>query len=153
MLADVGSFPYNVVLLLHLFSVFVAFAPAFVWPILRVTMRKQGGAVLPEQVARHIAPNNLVVHGPALVLTGLFGVLMVLLSGEAFAFSQTWISTAFLLWFLMLGVLLLGVVPAERKAAAEGETPGPDARVNMFGGMLHLLLVLMLIVMIWKPGL
>lgn len=153
MLADVGSFPYNVVLLLHLFSVFVAFAPAFVWPILRVAMRKQGGALVPESVARHIAPTNFVIHGPALVLTGLFGVLIVLLSGQAYEFSQTWISTAFVLWFLMLGVLFLGVVPAERKAAAEGETPGPDARVNMFGGMLHLLLVLMLIVMIWKPGL
>lgn len=152
MLAGVGSFFYNSTLLLHILAVVVAFAPAFVWPILRVTMRKQGGATLPEAVARHIAPNNVLVHGPALVLAGVFGLLTLLFSGGNIEFSQTWVSIAFVLWFLMLGVLFAGVVPAERKAAKTTDTPGADARVSMFGGMLHLLLLLMLIDMIWQPG-
>lgn len=153
MLADVGSLPYNVMLLLHIVAVIVAFAPAFVWPVIKVRLRKQGTATMPAEVGRQIAPTDFIVYGPALVAAGLFGILMVLLSGEAWEFSQTWVSTAFVLWFLMLGVLFLGIIPAERKAADPGDTPGADSRVSMFNGMLHLLLVLMLIVMIWKPGL
>lgn len=153
MLAGVGSFPYKVVFLLHILSAIVAFAPAFVWPVIRVTLRKQGGATLPAPVARHISANNLVVFGPALLVTGILGILMVLLSDDVYTFSQVWISIAFVLWFLLLGVIFLLLIPAERKAAEATETPGADARVNMFGGMVHLLLLLMLITMIWKPGL
>ncbi|WCO68479.1 CopD family protein [Iamia majanohamensis] len=152
MLADIGSFPYNVMLLLHLLAVLVAFAPAFVWPVLRVTMRKQGGDALPGEVGRQIAPTGLLVHGPALVAAGIFGILTLLLSGDVYQFSDTWVSIAFVLWFLMLGVLFLGIIPADRKAAEPSETPGADARASMFNGMLHLLIVLMLIVMIWKPS-
>lgn len=152
MLADVGSFPYKVTQLIHILAAIVAFAPAFVWPVVRVTMRKQGGSVLPEGVARHLAPADMLVHGPALAVAGVFGVFTVLLSGDDYEFSDVWISIAFVLWFLMLGVLFLGIVPAERKAAQPGDTPGADARLGMFAGMFHLLIVLMLIDMIWKPG-
>jgi len=152
LVADVGSFPYNLFLLVHLFAVFVAFAPAFVWPVIRVTMRRAGGASLPEAVARQIAPNNLMIYGPALVVAGLFGILTMLLSGDTYDFSDTWVSIALVLWFLMLAVVFVLLAPAERKAASTTDTPGADARVNMFGGMLHLLLVLQLIVMIWKPS-
>lgn len=150
--ADIGDFPYNVVLLLHLLAVIVAFAPAFVWPVVRVTMRKAGTPTIPESVGRHIAGNNFKVYGPALVVSGVFGALMILLSGDRYQFSDTWVSTAFVLWFLMLAVLFALLAPAERKAAHPEATPGADARVNAFGGMVHLLLLLQLIVMIWKPG-
>lgn len=153
MLADVGSFPYNLLVLLHILAVIVAFAPAFVWPVIKVRLRKQGTATMPGEVGREVAPTNFIVHGPALVASGLFGIVAVLLSGEVYQFSQTWVSAAFVLWFLMLGVLFLGVIPAQRKAADADDTPGADDRVSMFHGMLHLLLVLMLVVMIWKPGL
>lgn len=153
MFAGIGSFPYNLMLLLHILAVIVAFAPSFVWPILRVRLRKQGTSTLPSEVGSQIAPTNFLVHGPAVLVAGLLGIFSLLLSDEAYEFSQTWVSTAFVLWFLMLGVLFLGVIPAERKAADAGDTPGADARVNMFGGMLHLLLILMLVDMIWKPGL
>lgn len=152
MLADVGSFPYNVVLVLHILAVLVAFAPAFVWPVVRVAMRKQGGGTLPAEVSRHIAPQNMRVHGPALIAAGLFGIIGVLLSGEVYEFSQAWISIAFVLWFLMLGVLFLGAIPAERAAAEAADGQAAVAKINMFGGILHLLLLLMVIVMVWKPG-
>lgn len=153
MLADIGSFPYNLVLLLHIVAVLVAFAPAFVWPVLRVRLRNQGTATLPSEVGSQVAPTTLLVHAPALVAAGILGILTVLLSGDAYEFAQTWVSIAFVLWFLMLGVLFLGILPADRKAAEPDDTPGADTRASMFNGMLHLLLVLMLIDMIWKPGL
>jgi uncharacterized membrane protein len=152
-LAALGStdFIYRVVFLLHIFSAIVAFAPYFVWPVLNVQTRKRGASV-PSDIAGQAAVNQVVVHGPALVATGVFGLLMVVLAeGDVFEFSQLWISLAFLLWFAMLGVLFGLLVPAERKAA--GGAPDAGKRVAMFGGITHLLLLLMLVVMIWKPGL
>ena len=43
------------------------------------------------------------------------------------------------------------LTPAEKKALAGDE--GAEAKLTMYGGMLHLLLFLLLIDMIWKPGL
>lgn len=157
MLAVIGNdtFLQKVLFLLHIFSALVAFAPAFVWPIVNVQSRR-AGAKLPAPVAGFAARNTMTIHGPAIVLTGLFGLLMVVTSAESvggdkvFEFSQAWISIAFVLWFALLGVVFGGSFPAERKVA-EGDAAAAK-RVSMFNGIAHLLLVLMLIDMIWKPG-
>ena len=36
--AAIGSTPYKIMLLLHIGSAFVAFAPAFVWPFVSVRL-------------------------------------------------------------------------------------------------------------------
>jgi len=149
-LASVGSTPYKIVLLLHVFSVIVAFAPAFVWPIVNLQTRKTGEKV-PSGVAGLVARNTMTIHGPALVLAGLFGIILVVMSDEVWEFSQTWVSLAFLVWFGLLGVVFGGIFPAEKKAAAGDEAA--ERKVSMFGGIAHTLLLVMLILMIWKPGL
>lgn len=149
MLAAIGSTPYKIVFLLHILSAIVAFAPAFVWPIVNVQARKRGGRV-PAEVAGQVPVNNVLIHGPALVLTGVFGILMIVMSEDVWEFSQAWISGAFLAFFALLGVLFGLLVPAERKAAAGDEAA--VRKVSMFGGFIHLLLVVMLYLMIFKPG-
>ncbi|HEX7132449.1 MAG TPA: DUF2269 family protein [Iamia sp.] len=150
MLAAIGSTPYKIVLLLHILSAIVAFAPAMVWPIINVQTRKRGVTV-PAEVAGQVPVNNVLVHGPALVLTGVLGILMIVMSEDVWEFSQVWISGAFLVFFALLGVLFGLLVPAERKAA----TGDADAvrKVSMFGGFVHTLLLVMLYLMIFKPGL
>jgi uncharacterized membrane protein len=144
------DFLYQLVFLLHILSVIVAFAPAFVWPIVNVQTRKMGGQV-PSRIAGLAARNTMTIHGPALVLVGFFGILMVLLSDEYYKFSQTWVSLAFLVWFGLLGVVFGGIFPAEKKVAAGDEAA--EKKVAMFGGIAHTLLLVMLVLMIWKPGL
>ena len=78
MLAGVGSFFYNSTLLLHILAVVVAFAPAFVWPVIRVTMRRAGGASLPEAVARQIIELRAAINrgdsgGPFVLADGTVG--------------------------------------------------------------------------------
>jgi uncharacterized membrane protein len=148
-LASVGSTPYKIVFLLHIFAVIVAFAPAFVWPITNVQTRKTGDK-LPSGIAGLVARNTMLIHGPALVLSGLFGLILVVLSDEVWKFSQTWVSLAFLVWFLRLGAVFAGIFPAEKKVAEGDETA--EKKVAMFGGIAHTLLLVMLILMIWKPG-
>lgn len=150
MLAVIGSddFIYKVFFLLHILAVIVAFAPAFVWPLTNAGTRKEGG--IGQRVATQVVKNSMVVHGPALVLVGLFGILMIVSSNEVFEFSQAWISIAFVLWILLVGIVFGAIIPAERKVAAGDESA--EKQISMFGGISHVLLLLMLIDMIWKPG-
>ncbi|MBV9953367.1 MAG: hypothetical protein JO291_15545 [Acidimicrobiia bacterium] len=149
-LANTSSFGYRLFFLLHILSILVAFAPAFVWPIVNARLRTQG-ATPGAEIGKIIRDSWTRIHGPALVLAGLFGIFMVILSSKAWKFSQTWVSMAFLLWFLMLGVVF-GLMPWNERKAAEGDVAA-DRRSAAFTGILHLLLLLMVVNMIWKPGL
>jgi uncharacterized membrane protein len=148
-LVPVNSFGYKLVFLLHILSVIVAFAPAFVWPFASVKLKKEGKPVGPT-IGALAAGNTAKVHGPALVLVGLFGFGLVGMSDKLFSFSQSWVMAAMVVWFLMLGIIFGMMLPAEKKAAAGDESA--DKIVSMAGGIMHLLLLVMLIIMIWKPG-
>ena len=143
------SFGYKLLLLLHILSVIVAFAPAFVWPVASVKLKKEGKPVGPT-IGDLAAGNTAKIHGPALVLVGLFGFGLIGMSDEAWKFSQGWVSGAMTVWLIMLGLVFGMMLPAEKKAAAGDE--GADKIVSAVGGVLHLLLVIMLFLMIWKPG-
>jgi uncharacterized membrane protein len=144
LLAAIDSFGYKLLFLLHIVAIVVAFAPGFVLPGLR---RKVDEKVL----AAAAAANEMRIHGPALVLAGLFGFGLIGMSDKAFKFSQPWISVAMLLWLIMLGVVFAVLLPAEKRTAAGDQ--GSAKIMNMAGGILHLLFLVMVIDMIWKPGL
>jgi len=147
--AEVGSDIYNVLFLLHILAVIVTFAPGFVWPMLTSGLRRAGKSLGTE--ANQVAADSTVrIQGPAAVLAGLFGIGLIVTSDEVWKFSQRWISIAFVLWFILIGLVFGLLLPTYRKVAG-GDTAS-EQRAAMFHGMLHLLLVLMLIVMIWKPG-
>lgn len=147
--ASVDTFGYKLMLLLHIVAVVAAFAPGFVWPSVAVRLKKQGKAVGPA-IGELSSGNTTRIHGPALVLAGLFGFAMIGLSDGAIEFSQTWISVAMLLWFLMMGVMFAMQLPAEKKAAA-GDTSA-DKIISMSSGIVSLLFVGQVIVMVWQPG-
>jgi uncharacterized membrane protein len=147
-----AEFPYQVVYLLHIGAVLVAFAAAFVHPrlggLVKILPGDAGG-----QLAQTIVNGSTKVHFPALVLAGLFGVAMIPMSDEIYEFSQLWISLAFLVWFAMLAILFFLMFPAERALVGSPTDAEAHKKVAMFGGILHLLLLVMLVLMIWKPGL
>lgn len=149
-LVPVDSFGYKLMLLLHILAVIVAFAPAFVWPFASVKLKKEGKPVGPA-IGALAAGNTAKIHGPALVLVGLFGFGLVGMSDKVFAFDQSWVMAAIVVWFLMLGIIFGLMLPAEKKSAAGDESA--DKLVSMAGGIMHLLLLVMLFLMIWKPGL
>ena len=90
------------------------------------------------------------MHGPALVLAGIFGFGLVGMSDKVVEFSEPWISAAMLVWFLMMGILFGMMLPAEKKAATGDE--GAEKIISMSGGILHLLLAVMLFLMVFQPG-
>jgi uncharacterized membrane protein len=144
------SFGFKLFFLLHIFAMIVAFAPTIVWPLVSVRLKKEGKPVGPT-IGALAEGNTVKIHGPALALTGLFGFGLIGMSDKHFEFSQAWVSLAMVLWFGMLGVMFGLMAPAEKKAHT-GDAAA-EKQLSMFGGILHLLLLLMVIDMVWKPGL
>lgn len=143
---------YKIFLLLHIAAIVAAFAAAIVNPRL-AKLSKDAGGETATLINRFILNGSDRVHIPALVAAGFFGIVLIVLSDDVWAFDQTWISLAFVLWFAMLAVLWFLIRPVEKKLAETSWNPDLEKKVAMFGGIMHLLFLLMLIDMIWKPGL
>jgi len=130
----VYSTGFNILLVLHLLTAVVAFAPAVV-------------AVLPggrDGVVGVLDRAGRQVYAPALILTGLFGILCIVTSDEAFEFSDTFISLAFVVWIAMNGVFHALVLAGQKENDAAKVVTGQQ--------IMTLLLLAMLYLMVFKPG-
>ena len=143
------STTYKLLFLLHITSIVVAFAPAAVDTMLTRQLGDSDSAVV-RRVAEVASINSQRIHGTALILAGLFGIGLILASEDAWEFSQTWVSLAFLVWIAMNGVVHGIIAPSERKLAAGDMTA--RSRLDMGGGLVTVLFFVMLYLMIWKPG-
>jgi len=116
MLAAYRETGYNVMLFLHILTALVAFAPAFVHPLL-ASQTKALDATNRGKVIGMIAGNGRRIYAPALILTGLFGFAMQGMSDGVIEFGQTWFWLAIVIWIAMNGVLHAVLIPAERAVA------------------------------------
>ena len=150
MIAAYRGTGYDVVLFLHILTAFVAFAPAFVHPLLGNQVNSlEAGAK--RSVLGMIAGNGRRIYAPALILTGLFGFAMQGMSDGVIEIGQTWFWLAIVVWLVMNGVLHAVLLPAER-AVASGDDSA-ESRVAAGGAVLTVLLLVMLYLMVFQPGL
>jgi hypothetical protein len=126
---------FKIFLVLHVFTVVVAFAPALVAVL---PGGRDGALGLLDRAGRQ-------VYAPALILAGLFGTACIVTSEDVWQFSQTWPSLAFVVWIAMNGVFHALVLAGQRQ--------GDERKVVTGQQIMTLLLVVMLYIMIWKPGL
>jgi len=129
---------YKLFLLLHIASIIIAFAPVIV------------GAVALAPGGRRVSVPALsdtgrIVYAGGLIAAGLFGILLILASHDQFAFDQTWVSLAFVVWIAMNGVFHAMIFPSRRGSRAD--------RAPLGLAIMDILLIVMLYLMIWKPGL
>lgn len=147
---------YDIMLLLHVVAIVGAFAPMVVNPVLAARAKKDGAAA-EQQVSGYMAQNGRQVHLPCLVLVGLFGLGMVFSSkpegaDEAlWGFDQAWVSIALLIWIAICGIVTGLMLPGERALAAGDATA--EKKVQIGGQVLTVLFLVMMYLMIWKPGL
>jgi uncharacterized membrane protein len=141
---------YNVVLALHIIAVVVAFAPAVAHPLTIARVKRRGADGVPG-AADVMVQNARAVYFPALVAIAPLGIVMVLLSDDAWQFDQAWIIASLLVWVAICGVVSAMIMPAERALAA-GDAAA-EKRVALGGQAATILFVVMLWLMIWKPGL
>lgn len=137
---------YKLLLLIHILTALVAMAPAFVHPFLANQLDGEAR----NRAVGHMARNGRVIYAPALLVTGIAGFGVAGLSDGVFKMSQGWMVTAFIIWVVMNGILHAVMLPAER-AMASGDRSA-EARVQAGGAVLTVLLVVMLWLMVFKPG-
>lgn len=105
----------------------------------------------------------------------VFGILMVLASHHVWKFSQTWIWLALLLYVIAIGISHAVMIPSAKRmqvlmrelnemgpppAGAAPAGPPPQVtemealgkKLGTFGPILDLMLVVIVALMVWKPG-
>ena len=128
---------YQILGVLHILAVIAAFGPLLVYPSLRRAGDTAGLAKL-----------HMSLSLPALTLVWIFGMGLVGTSKGHYDMSQTWIVLSLVGWVILMAVSWFLIRPALTDA-------GESARSRMAAGIgvTHLLLIVQLYLMIWKPGL
>jgi hypothetical protein len=129
---------FKISLFLHILTVIVAFAPA----VLAVVPGGRDGALgVLDRAGRQ-------VYAPALILAGFFGIMCIVTSDvggvAVFEFSDTFVSLAFVVWIAMNGVFHALVLA--------GQKQNDEQKVINGQAIMTVLLIVMLYLMIWKPG-
>jgi uncharacterized membrane protein len=168
----ITSTAYKIVLLLHILCAIVGFGTVFLNGLYGAQAKRRPG---PGGLA--IQEANLFVSKIAeyfIYAVFILGIGLVSMSDDAWKFSQTWIWLAMLLYIVGIGVshgVLFPNAKKMRDLAAEMVAAGPppadappgpppqvaemERRGKTLGAastFLHLLLVAILVLMIWKPG-
>lgn len=145
--ADTG---YNILLLLHIVAVLVAFAPAAINPLLERHLARNGGDAALQTWGGFAHGYTKKIAMGGLVVALLSGILMIVVSDEVIEFSDTWISLAFLVWFAIAGVVS-GMIGKGERLIAAGDMKGREVLAKG-GPIATVLLLVMLYLMVFKPG-
>ncbi|MCG9476455.1 MAG: hypothetical protein K9H34_00540 [Actinomycetia bacterium] len=145
-LAAVNSTGYKIVLLIHVLAVIIGFAPLWLTPVM-VRLTAAGDKAAADGLDVSILRFSL----PGIGLAGILGFGLAGMSEKVFKMSQTWLSIAAVLWVVLLALLFFVARPAI-KAFRDGDAAA-RGRIMMVTGISHLILVVTLYLMIFKPGL
>lgn len=163
---------YKLTLVVHIFCAIVGFGAVYLNALYGQQIRKRGGR---EGLA--VFQANFFVSGIGqyfIYAVFVFGILLVLESSDAWKFSQTWVWLAMLLYVVALGVSHGVLQPALKRMQTlmqemidagpppAGAPPGPPPqatemaalgqRVGATGAFLDVMVVVILALMVWKPG-
>jgi len=160
---------YRIIVVLHILCAIIGFGAVYL------------NALYGQQIRKHRGREGLAIYEANFFVSGVgqffiygvfvFGFLAVLASDDAWKFDQTWVWLAMLLYIVALGVshgvLLpavkrMGVLMKEMVDAGPPPTQGPPPqvaelgtlgqRVGATGAFLDVMIVVILCLMIWKPG-
>ena len=146
MLAVYRDVTYNVVLFLHILTVIVALTGAVAHPIMFALEEKRTDGDVVGLAQRIETPSR--IYSISYVLVGVIGFGLV--SMGDLKWGETWLWLSIVLWIISVGILHGAMLPAERAVAA-GDASAID-RVNRFGPVLSLIILVVLFLMAVKPG-
>jgi uncharacterized membrane protein len=144
-LAALNSTGYKVVSLIHVLAVIVGFAPLWLTPVM-VRLTAAGDKAAADGLEVSILRYSL----PGIGIAGILGFGLAGMSDKVYKMSQSWLSIAAVLWVVLLALLFFVARPAI-KAFRDGDAAA-RGRIMMATGISHLILVVMLYLMIFKPG-
>ncbi len=158
-----NSFVYRIVLLAHVLTAIVGFGSSFVWPMLAAKARKldsPNGTELMRAGAQMSRPLTAYMVFAVLISgLALSGV------GAGWEFSQTWVWLSFVLTTAVAVITAFFQTPnLDAMIDIREQLDGGDdpllveelaerrKRDAMYGGINHTLFLVILVLMIWKPG-
>ena len=155
---------YDIVVFLHIGFVVLGLGPSMALAVIGPRIPKAPiPARLPLTEAVQAISSRLVE--PAAGLIFLSGVGAVFLSDDVWTFSQSWLVIGVVLWAIATAIGLGVLRPAtNRMIAIQRSLTGPPSQDQMgtleslgkrqaiFNGINHLLLVMLIFDMVWKPG-
>ena len=124
----------------------MGFAPLWLTPVM-IRLTAAGDKAAADGLEVSILRFSL----PGIGLAGILGFGLAGMSEKVFKMSQTWLSIAAVLWVVLLALLFFVARPAI-KAFRDGDAAA-RGRIMMVTGISHLILVVTLYLMIFKPGL
>jgi uncharacterized membrane protein len=151
---------YNVVLVLHILAAIIGFGGMFI-----AGFYGNEAGTMPGREGLAVAQTTLKVTGQiptvAVCAVPILGILLILMSEDAIKFSAMWVSLSFLLYIVLMGLATGIQVPTIRKmvamrAGAEGATSfemqAMGKKVATISAVVNVLWVVILILMVFKPG-
>jgi len=162
----VTSFAYRLVLLLHILSAIIGFGGVLLNGLYAARAKKrppaEGLAVMEVNAFVSVKVAEIFIY-----LTAVWGLGLVGLSDKIWKFSQTWVWLAIIVYVVALGISHGLLMPRVKKLLAymrtvvSGEAPaGPptgevarlEPQIGAISVVLDVALVVILVLMIWKPG-
>lgn len=164
----ITSFGYRVFFLLHILAAIIGFGGVMLNGVYAARARKRP----PAEGLAVMEVNSWVsftIAEKAIWLVPIFGFGLVGLSDKIYKFSQTWVWLSLVIYLAAVAVSLLLLQPRvkqllalQREMIAQGPTQGPPPQapqlaaigkqLGPISGVLHLALLVVLVLMIWKPG-
>lgn len=145
-LGAVGGTGYEIVLFVHVLSVFLVVGPALTFPLLAMQAERDGELLRYAKWAGGL-PTKVFMY--ASIAAGIFGGALIGMSDDAHKFADFWIWASILLWIVLLGVQHALLFPTERKFIA-GDN-GQVSNVRLYGSIVSVILVLLTILMVFQP--
>jgi uncharacterized membrane protein len=127
---------YQIMGILHVLSVVVAFGPLFLYP----SLHRAGQTVT-------IAKLHMYMALPALVLMWVFGMGLAGMSDDAIELSDPWVAVSIVLWAVAVAVSWFLIRPSLTDTSESAR-----AKLSAGTGVTHLILVVGLYLMVFKPG-
>lgn len=170
LLATLGSNSgaYKTVFVLHLLAVIIGIGGVMLNAVYGLAARAErgpGGVAILK--ANHKASD---VAMKFIYAIPVFGFALIGMSEKEFKFSQTWVWLSLILYVLAVGNAHMNIIPRVKKLIAIGESvaakgpqeggPPPEVsqmqalgqKVGMFGALNGLLVVIIVSLMVFKPG-
>ncbi|MEY2975274.1 MAG: hypothetical protein RIR49_1694 [Actinomycetota bacterium] len=127
---------YQVMGLLHILTAISTFGPMFLYP----GLKKAGETAT-------IARLHMRLTFPSLVLLWVLGMGLAGMSKDRFELTHTWLALSIVIWVVLVVVSWMLIRPA-----ITDDSPAAVSKMAAGTGVTHLLLVVALILMVWKPG-
>jgi hypothetical protein len=145
---------FKVLLALHIvFAIFV------IGPLVHAAKTAGRGVRMGDGVATAAAARLLRIYSIVSVLVVLlgFGLMSVKVHGHTVAeFGDTWIWLSVVLWLAAVGVIHAVLVPTLNRITAsiekEESVVGQTLRVALIGGVVGALFVVIVFLMVYRPG-